>query len=110
MTTLNDLRDESFRIADEHGWHDEPRTFGEIVALLHSEVSESLEDFRHGHAPTEVWLEKSGKPCGIPIELVDVIIRIFDAAGVYGIDLDDAYRVKTAYNRTRPYRHGGRRL
>ena len=29
--------------AKAHGWHDEQRTFGEIIALIHSELSEALE-------------------------------------------------------------------
>jgi NTP pyrophosphatase (non-canonical NTP hydrolase) len=47
-----------------------------------------------------------GKPEGIPIELADVIIRICDTCGQYGIDLDRAIRLKMEYNKTRPYKHG----
>lgn len=34
------------RINVDKGWHDSSRTFGDEIALLHSEVSEALEAFR----------------------------------------------------------------
>ena len=115
--TLNELRDEAHRIAREKGWWEEERTFGDMVALGHSEWSEALEEYRNHHEPTEVYygpvpfpfpFGKPNKPLGIPIELADVLIRVFDMAGFYGIDLDEAVRLKTEYNKTRPYRHGGK--
>lgn len=48
------------------------------------------------------------KPEGFPIEIADALIRIFDLAGAHGIDLDEAVRIKMAYNATRPVRHGGK--
>ncbi|WP_217597854.1 hypothetical protein [Cohnella sp. GbtcB17] len=108
------------------GWWDEERSFGEIIALIHSEASEALEDYRAGKQPTEVWYERvtpmgmtaivdsrlyeHDKPCGIPSELADIVIRVFDAAGRYGIDLEQAIAEKMAYNATRPQRHGGKVL
>ena len=32
--------------AKQHGWWDEDRTFGEVIALCHSELSEALEAYR----------------------------------------------------------------
>jgi len=122
---VNQLVAEAHQNAIDKGWHDEPRSFGDIIALIHSEVSEALEDFRNGHAFTEVWYEKkienvlrvsltqpdpTWKPCGIPSELADVVIRVFDACGKYGIDLETAIREKMAYNATRPHRHGNKKL
>lgn len=99
----------SHEISTSKGWWDEEPTFGEIIALIHSELSEALEDYRSGKDITEIWYEDK-KPCGIPIELADAVIRIFDACGHYGIDLEKAIGEKMNYNLTRPYRHGGKKI
>ncbi|OMF35219.1 hypothetical protein BK133_10935 [Paenibacillus sp. FSL H8-0548] len=103
---INELVKAAHENAVVKGWWQEERTYGELVALMHSEVSEALEDYRNGKQPNEVWYEYEfgggtvedfrtellfgdgdwvlGKPCGIPSELADVCIRIFDAAGKNG--------------------------
>lgn len=78
------------------------------LALIHSEVSEALEEYRNGHPAAEVRIE-DGKPEGIPVELADAVIRIFDLCGACGIDLEDVVRQKMIFNATRPHRHGGKR-
>jgi NTP pyrophosphatase (non-canonical NTP hydrolase) len=40
--------------------------------------------------------------------MADVVIRIMDMAGYYGIDLEQAIIDKIKYNKTRPYKHGGK--
>lgn len=118
---INELVQAAHTNAVNKGWWDEDRSFGEIIALIHSEVSEALEEFRNGRNPTEVWYEHEGqeyavqvddsyKPCGIPSELADIVIRVMDACGRYGIDLEQAIQEKMAYNATRPQRHGGKVL
>ncbi|PYI57558.1 hypothetical protein DLM86_00945 [Paenibacillus flagellatus] len=108
-TDIGSLVREAHQNAIDKGWYEEPRSFPEMLALMHSELSEALEDHRDGRGLTEIYFD-GNKPCGIPIELADVVIRIFDACGHLGIDLERAIRVKMGYNATRPRRHGGKVL
>jgi NTP pyrophosphatase (non-canonical NTP hydrolase) len=104
-----DLRELQRAVHDNavrHGWWEGDRSFGDIIALMHSELSEAYEEFRHGHGPTEVRSE-DGKPEGIPIELADLIIRVLDYCAGAGIDLEAALTTKIAFNQHRSYRHGG---
>ena len=123
---LNHLRDACFEMSKSKGFHEELRPFPEVLCLIHSEVSEALEDHRLGREPTAHWYQAAGgvgsalycpppsfgqplagdKPCGIPSEMADIIIRVLDACGEYGIDIDRAVREKMAYNATRPHKHG----
>ena len=49
-----------------------------------------------------------GKMEGIPSELADVIIRVLDMCEHYGIDIEAALKEKHEFNKTRPYKHGGK--
>jgi hypothetical protein len=59
--------------------HPVEMTTWEKVALIHSELSEALEDLRVGRIATVV--SESGKPEGAVSELADVVIRIGDFWG-----------------------------
>lgn len=124
---LNELAKEAHQIAVEHGWWSPEPSFGDLVSLMHSELSEALEEYRAGNRirpgqPTPMVYYSGGgyvatdttecckKPEGIAVELADCIIRILDWAGKEGVDMDAIIREKMAYNRTRPYRHGGKLL
>jgi len=113
---ITELVELCHQAAVEKGWWDDNnKTLPEQIALMHSELSEALEEYRLGHSPTEIYRVvtdgvASEKPEGIPIELADLLIRIFDTAGHYGINLEDAIVKKMLYNQTRPHRHGGKLL
>ena len=107
---INTLCNVAYRNAVNKGWYEEPRTIGDAIALMHSELSEALEEHRNGNNPRATYLDEKGKPCGIPSELADVVIRVFDFCGYHGIDLEEAIREKMEYNATRPQRHGGKKL
>jgi NTP pyrophosphatase (non-canonical NTP hydrolase) len=92
----------------EHGFWDPAPEFGTSIALVHSEVTEAFDEWRAGRPFTETYYGSDEKPEGIPSELADILIRVFDLAGRYGIDLDGAVLVKMNYNESRPYRHGGK--
>jgi len=133
MKSLNQLRDECYKNSKDHGFHDPPgKSVGDDVALMHSELSELLEDFRNGRKPNEAYYVRKvqvfhddmpykievpcekdhpdAKPCGIPSEIADVIIRAFDFCGKHNIDIERAVEEKMAFNRSRPYRHGNKAL
>ncbi len=105
---INELVKESHDRAVRKGWYDEPRTFGDAIALIHSEGSEALEAFRKGELQT--YLRHDGKPEGVPAELADMVIRVCDLAGHLGIDLEQEIALKSAFNETRSHRHGGKAL
>ena len=80
----------------EH-WH-EPYKVPAVLALIHSEVSEALEAFREGDR--DGFLE----------EMADVIIRVLDCTGGLTNNIDAIVSAKIEKNRTRGYRHGGKRV
>ncbi len=97
------------RIADEHGFTD--ASPAEDIALMHSELSEALEEIRAGHALDETYnVHGKSKPEGVPAELADVVIRIMHFCGKHGINLGKAVLAKMAYNESRPFKHGGKVL
>lgn len=103
--TINGLVKTAHKAAADKGFWDTKPNLGEKIALIHSELSEALEEVRAGHAPDEVY-EVDGKPEGMPIELADVVIRVADLCGYYGIDLNAAVDRKFTYNERRPAKHG----
>ena len=110
MLGINEFAKSVHENAVAHGWWDEERSFGDIVALCHSELSEALEAYRSGE--DMLWIDHCNgeKPEGMAVELCDCVIRIFDYLAKEGIDIEAVIASKHLYNATRPYRHGGKKL
>lgn len=85
------------------------RNVGEVFMLFVTEIAEAFEEHRGGHAVDEVYFNAgSQKPEGQPVEIVDAIIRMIDWLGHKGVDTEAVMTAKFAYNKSRPYRHGGK--
>ena len=101
--TLDQLINECHKNSVAAGWwHDldtgeaKERNIGELLCLVHSEISEAMEgarkDLKDDHLPNRSMLE---------VELADALIRIFDIAGGFNLDLSGALVEKVAYNKKR---------
>lgn len=144
-TQIDKLMLRAHQNAVDKGWWDDPKTFGELISLIHSELSEALEEFRNNREINETYYSGKieiqnrsattvecvgtsvikngnipmpgrsevihcGKPEGVPSELADAVIRIFDMCAAYEIDLVEAIEEKMKYNETRSHKHGGKKL
>ncbi len=72
------------------------RNKGELLCLIHSEISEAMEGERKGLMDDKLPHRRMAE-----VELVDAMIRIFDYAGAFGYDLQGAFEEKMAYNARR---------
>ena len=128
---LTEFAKEVHQNAVEHGWWETERAFGEIIALCHCELSEAMEEYRNKKPFVYVLRDTSScpqieihlreitdidafkpteKPEGIATELADCILRILDYCGKENIDIETIIKTKHEYNKTRPYKHGGKQV
>ncbi len=91
--------------AANHKWWQDPvtgarieRNKGELLALIHSEVSEALEGERKNLMDDKLPQHKMA-----PVELVDALIRILDYLAGHHPDCDvqEIFEQKMSYNSTR---------
>lgn len=107
--SLRALQDAAHNTAVDKGWWEKKRSLAEQIALMHSELSEALEEVRKEDA-RPYYVSENGKPEGWAVELADCVIRIMDTCGYYGQDLQALVELKMKYNESRPHRHGGKVL
>jgi len=100
---LNSMVSECHGRSVRAGWYNDLKTgdpltrnVGELLALVHSEVSEALEGHRKNLNDSHLPARKA-----IEVELADAVIRIFDLAGYLNLDLGGAYVEKLLYNARR---------
>lgn len=82
------------------------RNKGELLCLIHSEISECMEGERKGLMDDKLPHRKMAE-----VELADALIRIFDYAGAFGYDLQGAFDEKMAFNASREdHKHEARSI
>lgn len=120
--TVRELIQESHETAVDKGWWESgDRPILEQLMLMVTELAEAAEEIRNGHDVGHTYYDQGrmvqtpagthlSKPEGFLSELADVFIRIGDTVGRY--DLTDEFLTvleeKLRYNKSRPYRHGGK--
>lgn len=102
VKAVNQLAKTIYGITVGKGFWDAERNDGEMIALMHSELSEALEGLRHGDPPDQHLPEYKSSE----VELADCIVRILDMAHGRGLRVAEALMDKIAYNARRPHLHG----
>ena len=107
ISEFNTLQHEVHETAKEKGWWEGKRNKGELIALMHSELSEALEALRKGEDSRD---DKIPEFLGVEAELADTIIRIMDAAEANGWRVAEAIVAKVEMNKRRSYKHGNKKF
>jgi len=130
---INELSKEIHSNNKAKGFYDSERNIGEMLALIHSEVSEALECDRHNKYYSNCVEEQkwfidgmADKNYGHTFnddsffkeqfenrvknsfedELADIMIRVMDLAAFKGVNLESHIKAKMRYNALRPHKHG----
>jgi NTP pyrophosphatase (non-canonical NTP hydrolase) len=120
---INELAQEIHKNARKKGFFEKEKNIGEMLALIHSEVSEALEADRKDRyanlSDSQLnvllgWVQDidfskdySDKVKGcFEEEMADIVIRVFDMCAFKGIDIERHIRAKMRYNSMREKYHG----
>ena len=103
ITGIDELVDTCYQNSKEGGWWTDLKTGeplernqGEMIALMHSELSEALEGIRKDKMDDHLPHRKN-----VEVELADTVIRIADFCGGFDLDLAGAIIEKLDYNKKR---------
>ena len=116
---INELSKEIHQNARNKGFFDSEKNIGEMLCLIHSEVSEALEADRKNRYTTgtietinsfvidEMFVTdfKIGVKDTFEDELADTFIRLADLCEKMDIDIDSFIKMKMAFNSMRPEKH-----
>lgn len=119
---INKLAKQIHSINVKNGFYEDEKNTGEMLALIHSEVSEALESDRKGKYTGRYNLSYLNANMISDVnfklefqnqvkdtfedELADIMIRVMDLAAYKGIDLEAHIEAKKRYNSLREYKHG----
>ena len=92
---LNVLMRRVRELADAKGFSSRPERIWEMLALIHTEVSEATDAYKKGQG-----LELVGE------ELVDAIIRILHLLSALDLDAAELFEQKMSINWSRPRKYG----
>jgi NTP pyrophosphatase (non-canonical NTP hydrolase) len=91
---LNKKMIEVREMADAKGFSSQEERIWEMLALIHTEVSEATDAYKKG-----AEVDKVGE------ELIDAMIRILHLLSALGVDAEEIYQSKMEKNWARPYRY-----
>jgi hypothetical protein len=117
---INELAKQVHENAKAHGFFDKERNIGEMLCLIHSEVSEALEADRKDNycvLYNDTVLQiidksdfadryKSWIKGTFEEKMADIFIRVMDLCAFKGINLEAHIKAKMRYNSLREYKHG----
>ncbi len=91
---LNEKMKQVRALADAKGFSSEPERIWEMLALIHTEVSEATDAYKKGEP-----IEHIGE------ELIDAVIRILHLMSALDLDAEQLFQDKMQKNWERPYKY-----